>query len=117
MAELLYRHLGVPRPATVDGTHNGITLLRIAASQHAQGFRETCRVTAKCSTQPPEVTHRLLVEIVPAADPDLRELIVRHNLFAKELLLHSQVLPMLKDYVRRRAKVSRTVDVSFSVPK
>ncbi len=81
-----------------------------------QGFRETCRVTAKCSSQP-EVTHRLLVEIVPSSDPDLRELIVRHNLFAKELLLYSRVLPELREYVRRRARVSRTVDVTFSVPK
>ncbi len=36
MAELLYRHLSVPRPDRVDGTHNGITLLKISAAQHAQ---------------------------------------------------------------------------------
>ena len=44
-------------------------------------------------------------------------MIVKHNLFAKELLLYSEVLPLLKDYVRRRANVSKTIDVTFSVPK
>ncbi len=47
----------------------------------------------------------------------MRDIIVRHNLFAKELLLYSQVLPTLTEYVRRRSKVSKTADVTFSVPK
>ncbi len=66
VAELMYRELKVPRPAKVDGTHNGVTLLQIRAMP-GHGFRETAKVTAKCSSQP-DVTHRLLVEVIPS-DP------------------------------------------------
>ncbi len=63
VAELLHRHLGVPRSTDEK---DAITLLQICA-EPSQGFHETCHVTAKCSSQP-DVTHRLLVDIVPA-DP------------------------------------------------
>ena len=72
-------------------------------------------MTVKCSSQPERV-HHFLVEIVPS-DPELREMIIKHNLFLKEILVYSEVLPLLKQYVQNRSQSSRTVDVTFSVPK
>lgn len=113
IADLLYNVLHVPRPDKTDGTHSGITLLQIRA-RPTEGLKERCQVTAKCSSQPERVRH-FLVEIVPP-DPELREMIVKHSLFAKEILVYSEVLPLLKRYVRNRSKSTQTVDVTFSVP-
>ena len=113
IADLLYKVLKVPRPNKTDGTHNGISLLQIRA-RPAEGLKESCRVTVKCSSEPDHVRH-FLVEIVPS-DPELRDMIVKHNLFVKEILVYSEVLPLLKQYVRNRSQSTRTVDVTFSVP-
>ena len=67
-----------------------------------QGFREGCRITVRCSGSPSsssEDIHNLLVEVVPS-DSDLRDIIVRHRLFSKEMLVYEEVLPMLKTYIR-----------------
>ena len=42
-----------------------------------------------------------LIKLVPT-DPDLREIVLRHDLFKKELLIHSTVVPELKKYVTRK---------------
>ena len=113
VAELLYQIIGVKRPSSVDGTHDGLTLLQIRA-RPGTGFRESCHVRAKSAGEDNAAVHRFLVEIVPA-DPDLRALVLRHRLFEKEKLLYEEVLPLLQKYVRNRR--SKQIDVTFSVPK
>ena len=85
VAELLYQIIGVSRPTSTDGTHDGLTLLQIRA-RPGTGFRESCHVCAKSAGDEDSPIHRFLVEIVPA-DPDLRALVIRHRLFEKEKLL------------------------------
>lgn len=114
IADLLYKVVGVPIPDNLDGTHNGITLLQIRANP-CDGFHESCKVTVRCSSQPDEAYH-FVVEIVPC-DEDLRDVIIRHNLFTKELVVHEKLLPLFKKYVQNRSNGDRTVDVNFSVPK
>lgn len=72
-------------------------------------------MTAKCASEP-DRTHRLLVEVVPS-DSDLRDILARHGLFAKEIMIFEEVLPLLKKYVRDRSKIAKAVDVNFFVPK
>jgi hypothetical protein len=90
-------------------------LLQIRANASDPGFRESCHVTAKCAGLPKK-KFQFLIQIIPK-DPDLREIVVRHNLFAKDILVYSEVLPLLQDYVRNRSGSERSIDVSFSVPK
>ena len=113
VADLLYKVLRVPRPAKTDGTHNGITLLQIRANA-TEGFHESCRVTVRCASE--ERARHFIVEIVPS-DPDLKEIIVKHRLFAREKTIHEEVLPMLKEYVRSRPRSpGKAVEVNFSAP-
>jgi hypothetical protein len=44
--------------------------LQIRASLTGEGFRESCRVTAQCASEP-DRTHSLIIEVVPS-DKDLR---------------------------------------------
>ena len=60
VAELLYKVLRVPKPKSIEGTHNGITLLKIKANPTSMtGFKESCHIKTKCSSQP-DKTHQFL---------------------------------------------------------
>ena len=57
-----------------------------------------------------------LVELVPS-DPDLRALITRHRLFAKEIAVFEGVVPLLREYLKKRSEVvGKKVEVPFMVP-
>lgn len=119
VSDLLYSVLGAQRPVKTEGTHNGLTLLQIRA-RAGTGFRQSCHVRARCGEDPK--IYSLIVEIVPD-DPEIRELVARHNLFLKEILVHEKLLPLLKNYVEKRSlaigEVSggeKTLEVAFSVP-
>ena len=64
---------------------------------------ECCNVSFNVSNKAQnEITSfHWLIKLVPT-DPDLREIVLRHDLFKKELLIHSAVVPELKKYVTRK---------------
>jgi hypothetical protein len=65
---------------------------------------ECCNVVFNYS-EPKDVTHHWLIKLVPN-DPDLREIVLRYDLFKKELLIHQQVIPELKEFVAKQGSDS-----------
>ena len=81
---------------------------------------ECCNVSFNVSNKAQnEITSfHWLIKLVPT-DPDLREIVLRHDLFKKELLIHSAVVPELKKYVTRKKGTKPTITlknyVNFSL--
>ena len=47
------------------------------------------------------VQYNWLIKLVPT-DPDLKEIVLRHDLFKKEMLIHEIVVPEFKKYVSKK---------------
>ena len=46
-------------------------------------------------------THHWLVKLMPS-DPDLRDIVFRHDLFKKEMLVHQVVITQLHNFVEKK---------------
>ena len=48
-----------------------------------------------------QATHHWLVKLMPS-DPDLRDIVLRHDLFKKEMLVHQVVITQLHNFVEKK---------------
>ena len=48
-----------------------------------------------------QATHHWLVKLMPS-DPDLRDIVLRHDLFKKEMLVHQVVITKLHSFVEKK---------------
>lgn len=78
-----------------------LTSFSLNTSRCSEELFECCDVTfsyslAKSCQQ--NNAHFWRIKLVPS-DGDLREIVLRHGLFRKELLVHQQLIPQLAEYI------------------
>lgn len=97
-----------------DISHDWITnLMKKLHPQFAEGALKSLSLnTSTCSEELFEcckisigfesgAAHHWMVKLMPT-DPDLREIVLRHDLFKKEMLVHQVVIPQLQSFLEKR---------------
>ena len=62
---------------------------------------ECCNISFDVLKSEDMVQYNWLIKLVPT-DPDLKEIVLRHDLFKKEMLIHEIVVPEFKKYVSKK---------------
>ena len=78
-----------------------ISSLSINTSNCSEELFECCNLLVTFDNS---FKYHWLIKLVPS-DPDLREIVLRHDLFKKELLIHQLVIPELKSFVETSSKL------------
>ena len=78
-----------------------ISSLSINTSNCSEELFECCNLSVTFGNS---FKYYWLIKLVPS-DPDLREIVLRHDLFKKEMLIHQLVIPELKSFVETSAKL------------
>ena len=81
----------------------GLTHLQILPfDTSTDGMFDRCRVFVEYE-RPAKKTFNWVVEIVPQSDPDLKEIIIKHKLFEKCILMYGEVLPALNNFLKDKS--------------
>ena len=99
-------------PKLVD-TSLKISSLSINTSNCSEELFECCNLSV--TLEDLDVKYQWQIKLVPS-DPDLREIVLRHDLFKKELLIHQVVIPALQTFVDTKLGMSLTIAVG-TLPK
>ena len=90
-----------------------ISSLSINTSNCSEELFECCNLSV--TLEDLDVKYQWQIKLVPS-DPDLREIVLRHDLFKKELLIHQVVIPALQTFVYSKLGMSLTIAVG-TLPK
>lgn len=97
-------------PKLVD-TSLKISSLSINTSNCSEELFECCNLSV--TLEDLDVKYQWQIKLVPS-DPDLREIVLRHDLFKKELLIHQVVIPALQTFVYSKLGMSLTICWHFA---
>ena len=76
-----------------------ISSLSINTSNCSDELFECCNLSVTFEEN--QKNQKWLIKLVPT-DPDLRDIVLRHDLFKKELLIHQLVIPELQTFVHTK---------------
>ena len=76
-----------------------ISSLSINTSNCSDELFECCNLSVTFEEN--QKSQKWLIKLVPT-DPDLRDIVLRHDLFKKELLIHQLVIPELQTFVHTK---------------
>ena len=79
------------------------TLTSLSLNTCSEELFECCRLSFAAATLDDgrQTTYHWLIKLMPT-DPDLREIVLRHDLFKKEMLVHQIVIPELHKFVAKK---------------
>lgn len=87
-----------------------LTSISLNTSTCNEELFECCRLSFAFENQTRPGKHHWMVKLMPT-DPDLRQIVLRHDLFKKEMLLHQIVIPQLQAFVESKKGTSHCISL------
>ena len=95
----------------MDSSTRTLTSLTLNSSGCDEELFECCRLSFSFDSE--DKRYFWMIKLMPT-DPDLREIVLRHDLFKKELRLHQEVVPKLQDFVGKKRGISLLLPLSYN---
>ena len=87
----------------LSDTHGCLSHLQISPFETTnEGIFDRCRVLMEFE-KPVAKTFNWVVQIVPQIDPDLKEIIIRHRLFEKCILVYGEIIRALNQFKNEKS--------------